>query len=252
MKKRAISAIILILILALVIIKGGILLKIACIIIGSLGLYELFKALKINYRFAVPIYIFVASIVSTINNWKIAFLFAALYLIFLVIYYVVNDKIKIMNISAAVFLSFYIAFSVYCIYKIGLLGQYYIIYLFILSSVTDTGAYLVGRAVGKVKLAPIVSPNKTIEGALGGIILTTIMCIFFSKLITEKRLVLVAISFFLAILSIFGDLFFSKIKREVKIKDYGYLIPGHGGILDRFDSIFLIAPMVYYVLLLIK
>jgi len=119
---------------------------------------------------------------------------------------------------------------------------------------TDTGAYFVGRFLGKHKLAPTISPKKTVEGALGGV-LVCILCMVAYGLIVNRwfdgdfSLVFLAVAgLVLSVLSQVGDLSLSIIKREYNIKDYGVLFPGHGGILDRFDSVLFTAPATYFVL----
>ena len=123
----------------------------------------------------------------------------------------------------------------------------------------DTAAYFAGRAFGKHKLAPIVSPHKTVEGAIGGVfgsvlagIVLTLVYSFLSashNVITiqvqpRHYLILVVMGAIASVLGIMGDLFASAVKRQVGIKDYGTIFPGHGGILDRFDSVMFIAPFV--------
>lgn len=128
---------------------------------------------------------------------------------------------------------------------------YGIFYLFLVlnfSCVADAFAYFIGRAFGKHKLAPQVSPKKTIEGAVGGIVgatLCTILFVYIFESIYQvdfKLLPLLIVAPFLTILGIIGDLFFSAIKRTYNLKDYGIIMPGHGGVLDRFDSILMICP----------
>jgi phosphatidate cytidylyltransferase len=121
---------------------------------------------------------------------------------------------------------------------------------------TDTFAYFVGISMGRVKLCPGISPKKTVEGALGGIagslILTTVAGLIINTFGIDIAIIHFAITGFLCgIASEFGDLAASYIKRYTGIKDFGNLIPGHGGILDRFDSILFTAPLVYYYFILI-
>lgn len=127
-------------------------------------------------------------------------------------------------------------------------GIYYLLLLLNFSSVCDMGAYFTGVTCGKHKLCPNISPKKTVEGAIGGIvssiIVTVILCICFSKSLLFP--VILTVPF--CILGMIGDLFASAIKRSVDLKDYGSLIPGHGGILDRVDSIIMIAPLLYLLL----
>ena len=136
-------------------------------------------------------------------------------------------------------------------------GVYLVFIPFILAMVSDTGAYFAGRFFGKHKLAPIVSPNKTIEGVIGGVLMTVIGMIVYC-LVMQYGFKL-QVNYFYAVIygilgamaGVFGDLSFSVIKRQTGIKDYGNLIPGHGGILDRFDSTTVVAPLTEALLLLI-
>ena len=114
---------------------------------------------------------------------------------------------------------------------------------------TDTFAYFVGRRFGRHKLMPKTSPKKTIEGSLGGIAGSIIACIIFGLIFKLPIGVMVIISLFGSIIAQMGDLIASAIKRYVDIKDYGKIIPGHGGVLDRFDSVLLVAPYVYFLLI---
>lgn len=130
------------------------------------------------------------------------------------------------------------------------LGKYYILIAFIIAFSADSGAYFVGRALGKHKLAPVISPNKTVEGALGGVASAVILMLLYG-LILDKSFGFDVIYWYGiiygvlgALISMLGDLSFSVIKRQVNIKDYGNLIPGHGGVMDRFDSMMLVAPLV--------
>jgi phosphatidate cytidylyltransferase len=114
------------------------------------------------------------------------------------------------------------------------------------------GAYFVGVSIGKTKLCPQISPKKTVEGALGGIvssiIVTAIITLCYGYF--DKILPTLLITIPLCVVGMAGDLFASIIKRKVGIKDYGDLIPGHGGILDRVDSILFISPLVYCLMLI--
>lgn len=136
------------------------------------------------------------------------------------------------------------------------IGRYVILIPFIVACVCDAGAYFVGVKFGRHKLAPVVSPNKTIEGALGGIA-AGILCMLLYAVILDWPLKF-DVNYGAAILygvlgclaGELGDLCFSVIKRQTGIKDYGNLIPGHGGVLDRFDSILAVAPLIEAMLLI--
>ena len=122
------------------------------------------------------------------------------------------------------------------------LSLYHVIYLILISTMTDTFAMVIGKLIGKHKMIPNVSPNKTWEGSIAGSLVGTIIAvIFYCNLIESLSIGLILGTLALSIIGQFGDLIFSKIKRENKIKDFGNIMPGHGGILDRLDSLMLIS-----------
>lgn len=124
-------------------------------------------------------------------------------------------------------------------------GIYFLLLLLNFSSVCDMGAYFTGVTIGKHKLCPNISPKKTVEGAVGGVISSIIVTVILSVCFEMPILSSVILTIPFCILGMVGDLFASAIKRSVGLKDYGSLIPGHGGILDRIDSIIMIAPLLY-------
>ena len=136
------------------------------------------------------------------------------------------------------------------------IGRYVIMVPFVVAFLNDAGAYFVGMRFGKHKLAPVVSPNKTIEGLLGGIATAVVGMIVYAIILHVLKF---KVNYFLAILyglvggaaGVFGDLCFSIIKRQTGIKDYGNLFPGHGGVLDRFDSVMAVAPLMEVLLVLL-
>ncbi len=125
-------------------------------------------------------------------------------------------------------------------------GIYYLLLLVNFASICDTGAYFVGSFFGKRKLCPEISPKKTVEGAVGGIVSSMIVSVILVLSFGQSRILsTILLTIPLCIVGMLGDLFASSIKRSVGLKDYGNLIPGHGGILDRFDSMLLISPILY-------
>lgn len=136
-------------------------------------------------------------------------------------------------------------------------GRFYILIPFVLAFLSDTGAYFAGLSFGKHKLAPVISPKKTIEGVAGGVLgavlgmllYCLVLQVFFQFKVNYLYAVLYGILGSAA--GVFGDLCFSVIKRQTGIKDYGNLFPGHGGILDRFDSMMVVAPLVEILMLLL-
>jgi phosphatidate cytidylyltransferase len=135
-------------------------------------------------------------------------------------------------------------------------GRYLILVPFIVAFLSDAGAYFVGSMFGKHKLAPVVSPNKTVEGVLGGVlsavlgmlIYAVVMQIVFSRQVDYGAALLYGLVG--SGVGVFGDLCFSVVKRMSGIKDFGTLIPGHGGFLDRFDSMVMVAPVIEALILL--
>jgi phosphatidate cytidylyltransferase len=127
----------------------------------------------------------------------------------------------------------------------------YLIYLVLITTITDSFAYFTGYLIGQHKLCEKISPNKTIEGAIGGVLIGTIIPTLFYLYLIDSNiniLLIVVITFVLSIIGQLGDLFFSSVKRHYNIKDFSNLIPGHGGILDRLDSlIFVVITFVLFI-----
>ncbi len=176
-------------------------------------------------------------------------------LVVMAIYVLTFPKYKSEQIMLGFFNLFYVAVMLSFIYRVRMMdgGEYLVWLAFIGSWGSDTCAYLVGRAIGKHKMAPILSPKKSVEGLFGGIIgaagIGVIFAAVFKNHITEVSNPLVAFAIIgacCAVISTIGDLAASAIKRNHDVKDYGTLIPGHGGILDRFDSLIFTAPIVFY------
>lgn len=133
-------------------------------------------------------------------------------------------------------------------------GLFYLLLVFIAAWCCDTGAYFTGYFFGKHKMAPEISPKKTVEGAVGGII-TAIVCMVVACIVfgavtggTANTLLIAVLTPILSFAGMMGDLVASYIKRAAGIKDYGNIMPGHGGVLDRFDSVMMIAPIMYVLL----
>lgn len=124
-------------------------------------------------------------------------------------------------------------------------GIYYLLLLLNFSSVCDIGAYFTGVTVGKHKLCPNISPKKTVEGAIGGIVSSIIVTVILSLCFRKPLIMPIILTVPFCIIGMIGDLFASSIKRAVGLKDYGNLIPGHGGVLDRVDSIIMIVPLLF-------
>ena len=164
------------------------------------------------------------------------------------------DKIAMCLVAALVIP--YLLTSLVRIHSLRL-GRHYIIIPFVMAFMPDTGAYFAGRFFGKHKLAPVICPKKTVEGAVGGVISAVLGMLIYGAVMDlffhmEVNYIFAAIyGLASAVGSVFGDLCFSVVKRQTGIKDYGNLIPGHGGVLDRFDSMMVVGPLAEALLLLI-
>lgn len=166
-----------------------------------------------------------------------------------------RGKIDYMNAASAFMGVFYIAVSFTCLVLLRETGKYFYLLVFIGPWTSDTFAYLCGRLFGKHKLIPEVSPKKTVEGSIGGIVFAAaafvvyavIIRSFFDTTATPNMLILAGAGAVVSAISQIGDLSASVIKRRFDVKDYGWIFPGHGGVLDRFDSVLLTAPVLYII-----
>lgn len=246
--KRVFTAVIGILLLLFVVNKGGILLSSSIFIISLMGILEMYHALeaiKIRPIYSIGILGTIAIYVSTFTPLiNLDLIFTAIIIILLIIF-LFKDKYTLQDIGLTLLSILYVPFLLFHIYYLD--NTYYIWLVFIIAFGTDTFAYIIGNLFGKNKLYEKVSPNKSIEGAVGGIVGCVILVVIYSKVFNLNPIpLLVIMAIITSILSQIGDLVASKIKRIVKIKDYGKIMLGHGGILDRFDSIIFAAPTIYY------
>ncbi len=266
MKTRILSAIVALPIVILPLYFGGWLTTALILIAISIGLWEFNRAFKINEGF-----IYGLQLVMTVGLFilqqqqRLEYVFVSLVLMVILpfIYYIVcYPKVELQTIFIGMIGYLYISVMMSHIVLVRNMEQYghILIWLILLISFgSDTFAYFSGVFLGKHKLAPKLSPNKTIEGAIGGIlgsgILTTLYTFFLSYTNTDIKMHhFIGFALMGVIGSIFGqfgDMAASAMKRVTKIKDFGTLIPGHGGIVDRMDSIIFVAPFVYYASMLI-
>lgn len=259
MKIRIISGLLGLPISIFILYLGGIYLKITLLLISLIGMMEFYKALskknlKIHYIGYIFNIIFYLTLGYSKNNTVMILLF--IFIISLFIYLIIfNSKVSISDVLVTFFGFVYVGMlisSVFLVRELSL-GVYYVLLMFICSWGCDTFAYFIGVKFGKHKLIPNLSPKKTIEGSIGGIIGSTVITfitfqtIFKFEEIQNSELIykFVFFGFICSIFSQFGDLSASSIKRYANIKDYGNLIPGHGGVLDRFDSVLFVSGIVY-------
>lgn len=234
-------------------------------IVTAAGVFEFLSAVKLNNKLEIAIpsilFGFLLPILSEPIGYILPTAFYTLYMLCCMV--ICHKKISFPDFSIAYAMTSVISFSLSFVgnvsYERPMLSVFYFCFIIALPWLSDAGAYFIGSAFGKHKLCPEISPKKTIEGAIGGVvigtILTCLMALLFEKCFfpllpdtqnTAFNYITVAIiSLFGSILSIFGDLSFSLIKRYYKIKDFGNILPGHGGVLDRFDSVIFVSPLIY-------
>ena len=258
-KTRLISGIVLVAIALVVIITGGNVLLSVMGIISLIGMFELYRVFQMEKSLAAVVGYLVA--IAFYLNLYFGFftdpmILPMLFLILLLAVYVFSyPKYKADQIMACFFALFYVAMMLSFIYQTRMLdgGEYLVWLIFLSSWGCDTSAYCVGMLLGKHKLAPVLSPKKSIEGAVGGVVGSALLGLaygaYFGHNMEEVANPMVACAIacaIAAVISQIGDLAASAIKRNHNIKDYGHLIPGHGGILDRFDSMIFTAPAIYF------
>ena len=257
-KQRLISGIILVILALVFIIHGGYLLLAVLGIISLIGMYEFYRVFKVEKTVGIAGYI--AAVLYYLNLAfgflpDIMALIMGLLIVCMCFFVFGYPRFHASQIIAAFFGFFYVAVMLSCIYLTRSLdgGRYLVWLIFLCSWGCDTCAYCVGMLFGKHKMSPKLSPKKSVEGAVGGVIgaavLTLIYGFMFKGYMGEDVpyiFMMAGICAAGALLSMVGDLAASAIKRNYDIKDYGKLIPGHGGILDRFDSVIFTAPVIYF------
>ena len=177
----------------------------------------------------------------------------AVFLMILVVYVFTFPAYSAEDVIAAFFGFVYLAVNLGFVYTTRMLptGKILVWLIFLSSWGADTCAYCVGRLIGRHKMAPVLSPKKSVEGAIGGFIGAGLLGLLYATVLKQPQIPYTIICAAGALISMVGDLAASAVKRDKGIKDYGFLIPGHGGILDRFDSMIFTAPVIYYLGLLL-
>lgn len=267
MKTRIITALVLIPILVvLLVFANSAVIAAAIAIVSVMGLAEFYKAVGVNKSkllcglgcvagAATPLvpmlfrYFFAPETVKDVTGLIICLFLLAMFAVMLVC----HKKISVADVGLVIFSLVYIPYFLTNILYIHEMeqGKFLIWLVFIGAFLTDSCAYFVGIFLGKNKLCPEISPKKTIEGAVGGVLGCMIFYVLYGLLM--KHAFEVDVNFFrlgilgliAAVISEMGDLVASIIKRHYGIKDYGTLFPGHGGILDRCDSVILVSPVIY-------
>lgn len=261
---RLLSSVVLVLIALCTLILGGPLLAAVTFCIAMVGYFELVRATGIHTGGKVSgleavgflgIIAYYAAMFFTSNALVLCAVAVAVFMAGLGVYVVTFPKYSSEKVMESFFHFIYAPVMLSFLYMTRELqyGQYLVWLIFISSWGSDTCAYLVGICIGRKKIFPVLSPKKSLEGCIGGVVGAGLLAAAFGYLLVESVVenqtvtwILVFICMLGSIVSQIGDLAASAIKRNHDIKDYGKLIPGHGGIMDRFDSVIVTAPMIYF------
>lgn len=254
-KTRLISGILLVIAALLTIISGNYVLFVTLLCVSLLGMQELYKAMGVHgestglleiigYLGAILYYV---SLLLGFESYGLMTVLVSLILIMFV-YVFTYPKYNAHQIMSAFFGVVYVAVMLSFILLTRNLpdGKFIVWLIFLCSWGCDTCAYCVGMLIGKHKMAPVLSPKKSVEGGIGGVVGAGLLGVIYAAAIQGPMVEYAVICGIGALISMVGDLAASAIKRNQGIKDYGKLIPGHGGILDRFDSVIFTAPVIYY------
>lgn len=253
-------------------------------VLAAMANFEIIRAVgaKSKVLFAVSCIMSFATVMLTgfgVSLPSAGVIYGVYLLLLLSIMVFFNKEITFTHTSAAFVASLALPYAFSCFLKLNNAadwiseyshheGVFFVGLAFSCSWFTDTFAYIVGVKFGKHKMAPVISPKKSVEGAIGGVVITAalnVLLLYFFTIGCKnlydytifgesaiKYLYIIPISMVLSLVSMLGDLSASVIKRNYGIKDYGKLIPGHGGIMDRFDSCIFVAPTLYCILSLVE
>ncbi len=275
MKKRIISAAGGLALLAVVVIFfDTLLVNFLAAGICLLALFEIFKAADLlRFRVLTGVCGVFCVLILFLNTNAIAVSFSYLSYLLVVLLFVMllrdHDKLRVEQVAYSFLMSILLAVSFYCLILLKeqtgpQMGMFYMLLIFGSAWWADSGAYFVGTFLGKHKLCPHVSPKKTVEGLIGGIVTAVIgnvlVCLVFQAFcnwvvpwgyiknaVTISIPAVALVTPFATLLGVLGDLSASVIKRQYGIKDFGNIMPGHGGAMDRFDSVLFISPLFYFI-----
>ncbi len=275
MVKRILTAVIALpLVILLLWLDNPVLMMAGMTIVSVISVGEILLATKYfsNKGIAAVCMIFVTALPSFLCFDVMIRYFPMLSGTFLLIMFIImlfdHEKVKFQEIALMSFVSFLVPLSLSTIVfleKKNEYGIFYVILALLIPWISDAGAYFVGSAMGKHKMAPKISPKKSWEGFFGGIVTAVISVIavglgypWYIGLIggtadfTVNIPLLIVVAIVGSVLGVIGDFSASLLKRQCMVKDFGSILPGHGGILDRFDSVLFVAPFLYFVFNMIE
>lgn len=258
MKQRIITGVIAAALFIPIVFYGGVPFTILVYALASVGLYELIRMNKLTvismptvlaalllWTILVPSN--VTGVFETIGLTKVEITFV---IVLLLLSYTVLSKNTFTFDNAAFLLmaTTYVAMGFFYLNETRLAGIQYVFYALFVIWATDSGAYFIGKAIGKRKLWPEISPNKTIEGSIGGILCGIVVALVYNVFLPVQSniSVLIAVTIAISVFGQIGDLVESAFKRHYGVKDSGTILPGHGGILDRTDSWLFVLPLLHF------
>lgn len=232
--------------------KGNCYLIVLCALVMILSLaeiYHMFRRLDLNIPFKLMLagMILLLGSVYLYNDTGLAATTAIIFFIFSIWFVLRYPKFSLIDMSVALLATIYVSLFGYVYLLRTLYGWEWVVFMLAGTWGSDTFAYFTGKFFGKHKLVKFLSPGKTIEGAVGGVAGSLLVAVGFTFLYPSlPRVPLLLLGLFIGITAQVGDLVESAFKRQVGVKDAGDIIPGHGGMLDRFDSMLFTAPLVFY------
>ncbi len=254
MKTRVITAIVALIVFLPLLFFGGDYFKFTTFALGVMAMYEIvrmtFKETNIvvlGLSSLAGALLFLNEEISQLQLYGLLFFILVGMLATVV---ATGHKIKLVEIGSIIFVTAYIFIGFYCLFMIRNFSLSHVAYLLLTIWFTDSFAYFGGMKFGKNKLSPKISPNKSIEGSVIGSLSSIVIALlfFYTTNIFSSLLVAIVITLVVSVIGQFGDLIESAYKREYQVKDSSNLLPGHGGIFDRFDSVILSAPCLLILL----
>jgi phosphatidate cytidylyltransferase len=255
MKQRIITGVVGAALFLPIVFYGGLPFVILTYILATVGLYELLKMKKLNifsvHGLLTTLFLWVILFpkqynhVLTVFNYSKIELGIAFIFLLLTVTVVTKNQFNFEDVGFSILSAIYVGIGFYFFMETREAGLVFIFYSLFMIWATDSGAYFIGKATGKRKLWPEISPNKTVEGSLGGVVCAVVVAALF-VLFSEINTAIIAITIVLSIFGQIGDLVESAFKRHFNVKDSGNILPGHGGILDRFDSLMFVWPLLHF------
>ncbi len=256
MKQRIITGVVAAALFLPIVFYGGLPFVLLTYFLATVGLYELLKMKNLSifsvHGLLTVLFLWVLLFPEQYNDVVNTFYYTktelgiAFILLLLAYTVITKNRFTFEDVGFSILSAIYVGIGFYFFIETRDAGIVYIFYLLFMIWATDSGAYFIGKAIGKNKLWPEISPNKTIEGFLGGVACALIIGVLFAIFsdINASILGLVGITVVLSIFGQIGDLVQSAFKRHFNVKDSGNILPGHGGILDRFDSLLFVLPLL--------